>query len=292
MRLYDLIQKLNEAPIQDYKTVGDFSKNSSFRNPRDRHLITNPSTIKRVMDKFNNTPYDFNMIFVNSPMANKHTEVGKVTTEWVLQNLGQEVYDSLMANTNMDDSINVVFTNNKGTQGVNMTGWIMAHRIAHVLGRSGGHGRKQFYSYQEAANQLHRDVSAIMELYGRKNIPTTYDKMAGFGGYDSNSRTSTRRSQLSFLHFMSKLCTFRSARENIVRDWFEILHELFAQYITTGEVSFNEPPAKFGTNQTGIYYLKQEDVEDASYMIDGLANTMEIMFDGLLSEAVGSVLVM
>lgn len=39
MTLYDIINLLTEAPIQDYKTVGNFDKNSSFsavfsaRNP-------------------------------------------------------------------------------------------------------------------------------------------------------------------------------------------------------------------------------------------------------------------
>lgn len=75
MRLYELITPISEAPIQDYKTVGNFDKNSSFRSPRDRHLITNPSTIDYVKHKFSNNENDFNLIFVNSPKANKHTEV-------------------------------------------------------------------------------------------------------------------------------------------------------------------------------------------------------------------------
>lgn len=286
MRLYDLIAHLTETPIQDYKTVGNFDKNSSFRNPRDRHLITNQPTIDYVKRKFSNNNTNFNLTFVNSPKANRHTEVGMVSPEWILENLGQEVHDAVMSSTDTDDSVNVVFTNNKGTQGKPMTAWIMAHRIAHVLARPSRNYRgKQFQSYTEAANILHSYASEIMELYGRKNIPTTWDKMAYRNGYGSD-----RPSQLSFLHFMTKLCTFRSARENVVRDWFEILHELFAQYITTGKITFNAAPKWFGTNQTGKFYLKDE--QEANDLINQLSGALEEYFDELLREATGTFLVM
>lgn len=293
MRLYELFN-IQEAPIQDYQTIGNFDKNSSFRNPVDRKLIQNPATIERVKQKFASTDHNFNLFFVNSPKANKHTEVGQVSEQWLKDNLGDEVYNAVVNATNADDSINVVFTNNKGTQGKNMTGWIMAHRIAHALGRYqsgyrvGSRLQKQFTNYEGSANALHSYASEIMELYGRRNIPTTYNKMTG----SYSDRGNTRRDQLSFLHFMTKLCTFRSARENVVRDWFEILHELFAQYITTGKVTFNEAPPKFGTSQTGAYYLKPENKEDAQYLIDSMASGLEYMFDDLLREATGSILVM
>lgn len=290
MKIFDIIQPLGEAPIQDYKTIGDFDKNSSFRKSRDRHLITNPSTIKRVKDKFNNTDTNFNLFFVNSSKANKHTEVGKVSIEWVEENLGKEVADQVRNATDFDDSVNVIFTNNKGSEGVPMTGWIMAHRIAHALARYSGPRNRQFHSYGSTADQLHNTVSSIMDMYG-KTVPDSWDKMVG-RDFSEYGRASTRRSQLSYSHFMSKLCTFRSARENNVRDWFEFLHELFAQYITTGSVKFNDAPEQFGNRNTGVYRLKPEDRDDADHMIASLARGLEYMFDDMLSEATGSILVM
>lgn len=292
MRLYEFLDMLSEAPIQDYQTIGNFDKNSSFRDPKDRKLIQNPATIERVKQKFASTDHNFNLFFVNSPKANKHTEVGKVSPEWVRDNLGQDVYEAVISATNFDDSLNVIFTNNKGSERKNMTAWIMAHRIAHALGRpgryTGGRVQKQFTTYEGSANTLHSYVADIMELYGKKNMPKTYDGMSYSGGYNNQARPN----QLSFLHFMTKLCTFRSARENEVRDWFEILHELFAQYITTGKVTFNPPPAKFGTRQSGTYYLSDENREDAQYFVDSMANGLEYMFDDLIGEAVGTILVM
>lgn len=286
MRILEIIR---EAPIQDYDTIGNFGKNSSFRD-RDRHLITNPTTIEYVKKKFASTDHPFNLFFVNTPAARKHTEVGKVDMEWIVNNLGDEVAQRLQNATDLENSVNVVFTNNKGTQGKNMTAWIMAHRIAHALARPGRGGGKQFYSYQEGANNLHRMVSELAEYYGRKDLPTTYDKMSGFSSYRDGNRDRVRNNQLFFKHLMTQLCTFRSARENVVRDWFEILHELFAQYITTGKVKFNAPPQKAGTPKTGVYYLK--DKEEAEYVVQTMENTMEYLFDDMISEATGSILVM
>lgn len=290
MRLYELI-KLTEAPIQDYDTVGDFSKNSSFRKERDRHLITNPATIERVKQKFANNAHPFNLLFVNGPKANKHTEVGKVTLKWVADNLGQEVADKVANGTDMDSSINVIFTNNKGTQGKNMTAWIMAHRIAHALARSEyqfNKMAKQFQNYEGSANVLHSYASDLMKEYGKQNAPTTYNAMAKRdGGYGTNGRGN----QLSFLHLMTKLCTFRSARENVVRDWFEILHELFAQYITTGKITFNPAPRSFGSTQNGKYYLRGDE-SSANEIIGLMASGIEEMFNELLHEAEGTILVM
>ena len=108
MRITEIIK---EAPIQDYDTIGDFSKNSSFRD-RDRHLITNPATIEYVKKKFASTDHPFNLFFVNSPKARKHTEVGKVTMEWVQKNLGEDVATRIAGATELDNSVNIIFTNN------------------------------------------------------------------------------------------------------------------------------------------------------------------------------------
>src|SRR5882757_6312340 len=118
-------QFLKEAPIGDYQTHGNWDKNSSFRDPRDRMLIRNPSTIENVKKKFANSPYTWNLHFVNSPKANKHMEEGKVSLGWVNDNLGEDVAKAVEQSTKKDnDTINIIFTNNKGSERKNMTGWI------------------------------------------------------------------------------------------------------------------------------------------------------------------------
>jgi len=105
-------QFLIETPIGDYKTIGDFSRNSSFRKKRDRTMIQNPRAIEITKKKFDNNENVFNLYFVNSKEADKFTEVGVVTLDWLKQNLGDEVYNAVAPNID-NDAINMVFTNNK-----------------------------------------------------------------------------------------------------------------------------------------------------------------------------------
>lgn len=202
---------LKEAPIGDYQTIGNWDKNSSFRDSRDRMLIRNPSSIERVKKKFGNTPYVFNFYFVNSKQANRVTEEGVVSLKFVRENLGDEVANIVEKNLG-NDNINVIFTNNKGAERKNMTAWIMAHRIGHAL-----------------------------------------------------------------------------ARERNIRDWFEVLNELIAQYLTTGKIKFNKAPKKFSANRKN-YFLNNED--EANELIDMLARDMEYLIDDILSSVQNSILVM
>ena len=42
----------NEAPIDNYSTIGDFTKGSSFTKKADRALVTHPVAIQKVKDFF------------------------------------------------------------------------------------------------------------------------------------------------------------------------------------------------------------------------------------------------
>jgi hypothetical protein len=168
MKIFDIIGNINEAPIQDFKTIGDFDRNSSFRDPKDRKMLTNPKAQEIYKKKFSNTDFDFNMYFVNSPAANRHTEVGQVSIDWVRENLGDEVADEI---NHDDDAICVIFTNNKGDKRVNMTPWVMAHRISHVLSRPGVNGDYLVNAYSSFIRELSREV---FPMYGIDNFPTSY----------------------------------------------------------------------------------------------------------------------
>lgn len=276
-------QFLQEAPLGDYKLHGKWDKNSSFRDPRDRMLLQHPSSIKNVEKRFGNSEYLWNLHFVNSAKANKHTEVGEVSLEWVSQNLGEDVAKSVEESMNKhEDSINVIFTNNKGSERMNMTAHIMAHRIGHVLRRGKG---TPAHLYIEAEKHLLHGVSDIMELYGN----TKFNKVNSFDGdYDVK-----RKQQLTMLYFFYNVATFRSARDKNVRDWFEILNELIAQYITTGHIKFNKAPQCFGNSggRNRINYCTKE-VDEVSEMLETLARDMEYMIDSIFSGSIGSIFVM
>lgn len=285
---------LNEAPIMDYKTIGDFSKGSSFTDKRDRTLVTNPRSVERTKKKFGATDIEFNFYFVNSKEGRKYTEVGIVDTDWVRQNLGQEVYSELSKGMDeFPDAINVIFTNNSGAQKIPLTPWIMAHRIGHALNASGRGGNRNnaAHYYGEAHNQLLQGLSDLASYYG-KETPRSASQMT-LGGVD---RAKRRSDQLFMRAMFHHLGTFRSAREGIIRDWFEVINELIAQYLTTGKIKFNPPPKnlKYGSaaNRNYSRFKSDQDYEEAVEHVEMMARDMEYVLRDLFSTVMGDVFVM
>jgi len=274
---------LKEAPITDYKTFGDFSKGSSFRDKRDRFLITNPRTIEHVKKKFGNTDYNINMYFMNSPQANKWTEEGSVNLDWVRKNLGDEIADHISPKLD-DDAINIIFTNNKGAERINMTAWMIAHRLFHALGRSDGRGA-QFYQYNEAGKHYVDQINNLLQCYSNGNTQISTRRGPAAHDYGPKSRDH----QLLLKNISQQICTFKSARDGVIRDWFEVLHELGAQLVTTGNIKFNDPPKSL---KVGRYSLVLKDEEEAKSILDMLGRDMGYYINALLGSVVNSILVM
>lgn len=157
-------QFLIETPIGDYKLFGNWDKNSSFRHSRDRMLIQHPKSIERMKKKFSNSNTDFNLFFVNSPKANRLTEVGEVDLKFV--------------------------------------------------------------------------------------------------------------------------------RDKNIRNWFEILNELIAQYLTTGKIKFNKPPKSFGGRAIGNFHIYDDKYQDLIQHVDMLSRDMEYMIDDVLSSSLGKIFIM
>jgi hypothetical protein len=289
-------QFLIESPVGDYKLLGDWDKGSSFTKKRDRTILQHPKAIEILKKKFNNNHHTFNLFFLNSKAGRNYTEVGKVDLDWVEANLGEDVAAEVEPTYQKDGNVNVIFTNNKGAEGRPMTAWIVAHRISHALGRYDfGRGlQKQFPSNKEAHDSIFNYFSEIMKEYGHTSYPSS--ERANSAEKSQYDRKKVRTNELILKHFFVKVCTFRSARENNVRDWFEILNELFAQYITTGKIKFNPPPDKFGTkgafgSGTGEFHLRG-DREYVVEQLDSLARTLEYYFDETLTDAGSAILVM
>jgi hypothetical protein len=286
---------LAETPVGEYRTLGNWDKGSSFTSKRDRMILQHPRAIEILKKKFNSNDNIFNLFFLNSKEGRNHAEVGKVDLEWVRKNLGEEAANAVAPTYQEEGHVNIIYTNNKGEQGRPMTAWMVAHRMAHAFSRfGGGHGR-QFPSYTEAMNTILWHLSQCMEEYGVADFPDSERKLDGASMYSQESRNK-RNKQLIMKKFFSMVCTFRSAREDNIRDWFEVTNELFAQYVTTGKIKFNAPPQKFGSarafgNGTGEFYLRG-DAEAVSDSLGSLSRTLEYYFDELLSDACSGILVM
>lgn len=288
-------QFIREAPIGEYQTIGDFSKRQSFHDKRDRMLVNHPASIQRTKKKFGATEHLFNFYFVNTKQAKGNQrpkdgeeysdpvqELGLVSLEKLNELLGKEVHDAV-AKTMGDDAINVVFTGNSGAERKNLTAWMMAHRIGHALNRT-----RQRNGYKEAADHLVQQFASCMEYYGQGEFPDNERRM-------QTTENSGRRKQLAMREFFHQVGGFRSAREGIIRDWFEVLNEMIAQYLTTGKIKFRPAPERFGLKhspkQQGFNYSTQEQGE-VDEILGMLGRDMAYYIDNMLGAVCNEVLIM
>jgi len=286
---------LAEVPLGAYQTIGDFKKPHSFQGKTDPALISSPKAIENVRKKFGKTPYIINMFFDNKPGARQFTEKGKVDLPWVEKNLGADVAKAVEPYVGKEENINIIYVGNVATQKVPMTPWIMAHRMAHALSRfdfNGGRSTRQFRFYAELVKETSYFLEDILQnVYNMRGYTSVQTSMSS---YDKQRNEQIRNTQLRMIHLFQELCTFKSAREKNIRDYFEIYNELFAQYVIEGKVRFNKLPKTIGGTGWGKYPLYSDDDtrEDYQDSVDTFANTMNYYFDQLMSEASKGILVM
>jgi len=292
---------LNEVPIQDVDHEGDFNKSSSFRHARDRRIVSNPAYITKVREKFGKVKQNINILFVNTPQGNRHTEVGEVSKDWIKDELGENTLNKIN-NMNTGNAITIIFTNNKGDQRVSMTPWILAHRMMHVFARETPGGSSDVTkSYRAAADNILRYTSEyIMPYYFgyNKKFPDSYSGMTrsqGRHGFftDDSQRKSQREKQLFFKYLFQEIGTFRSARDNKLRDWFEVINELGAQYLITGKIKFNEAPKCIGPKNNRRCAPDDRLMKDqADEAIQSMGDYFELKMEKMLDIAVGRIFVM
>lgn len=273
--------EISEAPIDNLSLVGDWDRNSSFRNSDDRGILKSPKGIEKIKRLWQNTSNDFNMYMVNSPEANKFTEVGVVSKEWLEKNM-PKTYSFLQLR---DDQINVIFTNNKASQRHPMTAWIIAHRLGHAFwtysGVEGGNNRQ----YIETREQMLFYIGQLANQYAIQNTERRYQ--------GANRVMADTEHEKIFLGLYNEIGTMKSARDRNIRNEVEFLHELFAQYIITGSVKFNPLPDSIKVGRSTLRFRGQE--MDRIYydgILEDLANTLNDYFQAALDASVGSIYVM
>ena len=283
-------QTVLETPLEDYQTHGNWKKAYGFRDKRDRMLIQHPRAIEMVKKKFGNTEHIFRFYFVNSAESQFHVELGLKKLEWVRMKLGDSVADAVAQHMD-DDTVNVIFTNNKGDERRNMSAWIMAHRIGHAMASRRGDG--DAFGYKQAHDNLIRGFSGAMEYYTQKEFPSSEKEMTDRGSYyDRKSPQETRMPQLVMLKFFHEVGGFRSAREGNIRDWFEVMNELIAQYLTTGKIKFRPAPARFGSGGTKRFSYSTREVDEVNDHLATLARDMQYYIDNAIGMFANRILVM
>lgn len=284
-------QQLTEMPMVGYNTLGNFDKNSSFRRPADRKILTNPIHVQRAKDAFRSTNHNYNMFFVNSPEAGKFSEVGFVDMGYLEERMPKTLEAINQQGGFRKDAINVIFTNNNGADWRPMTAWIMAHRLGHALIRS----KRMFlskeipYSHKDLLNETVRVLAEIMEeCYGIK-----------LRNYDSASRGQpdltllSRDSERAMQALFHAIGTMKSAREGNLRTAFEFIHEALAQFLLQGGVKFNPLPEILKVGRS-YYRLKgmHGDHDYYNSQAEYLSEFMDDEFNMILNAATGHILVM
>lgn len=274
------LRDLFESPIADFHHIGDFTKNSSFR-AQDRKLVTAPKALTKIKAQWRfPEETEFNIIFVNSPDARKHMEIGIVTIDWLHENMPRD-FEQIEAALD-HDAANIIFTNNNGAERVPMTGWVMAHRVGHALEATTRRGSKDGAGWYmtEAMKEFRVTVDDILsDWYGIRS------KGRWLGNFPPNG---------PWLGFLREVCTFKSARENNIRNPFEVPLECLAQYMFAGEIKFNPVPKRFkyGPRWYGCNAKDEREIDYLNQRMEDLGSTMRDYYETALNYCDGKIFLM
>jgi hypothetical protein len=129
-----------------------------------------------------------------------------------------------------------------------------------------------------------------------------YGKAAFEKGHPSLATKAPMKTDLTpeYNALFNAIGTQRSSRSGEIKRPYEFLYELFAQYLGTGNVTFNPLPGNLGYgrqvfgNPTKYMNIKPEyrDESERQEATQTLANDMHYMFDDVLSSSVGQIFVM
>jgi len=187
------------------------------------------------------------------------------------------------------DAITVVFVGNKGDRKVMLTPWMMAHRFGHAI-QAGVRSNREWSAWTEAEKHFFSTINNLLEEYYGKIKSQT------FGVTSKVNYNLTPEYNALF----NAIGTQRSSRSGEIKRPYEFLYELFAQYLGTGQITFNPLPTNLGYGRqvwgkpTKYMNLKREynDESTRKEATEILARDMELMFDDVLSSSVGKIFVM
>jgi hypothetical protein len=276
---------LDEMALSTYKTFGDFTKPGPFQGP-DKKLVPHPKNIEKATKFFEQTPYDFRLFFSNMPGTGKYSEHGPMTPDEIKKVFGPQA-DAILQDS--EDQITVVFVGNKGDRKVMLTPWMMAHRFGHAI-QAGNRGNRGWSTWGEAEKHFFTSVNTMLEEYYGK-IKSQTPGVTSKVNYNLTPEYNA---------LFNAIGTQRSSRSGEIRRPYEFLYELFAQYLGTGNVTFNPLPSNLGYgrrvfgNPTKYMNIKPEfrDESERAHASEMLAGDMQIMFDDVLSSSVGKIFVM
>jgi hypothetical protein len=187
------------------------------------------------------------------------------------------------------DTITVVFVGNSGANKVMMTPWVMAHRFGHAI-QAGVRTKSGQSTWAAAEKHFFTSVNTMLEEYYGK-IKSQTPGVTSKVNYNLTPEYNA---------LFNAIGTQRSSRSGEIKRPYEFLYELFAQYLGTGNVTFNPLPSNLGYgrkvfgNTTKYMNIKPEyrDETIRKHAAEVLSYDMELMFNDVLSSSVGQIFVM
>lgn len=227
---------LNEMPIDRFNLLGKWGKDDPKRgyNNQDIGILTNPKAVEKIKRKWSKTDFDFDMYFVRDKNAWKYREVGVVTPEFAESQFGIKIDTE-------SDKISIIFTNNIGSEKIQMTSWMIAHRLSHAI------KNESVFKYY-FSNNIEKFFKELIKDYGLNVEP---------------------------LILAYNIGTTKSCRERNLLNFGEFIHELFAQYLIEGKIKFKpieniliSTKYNWGRKQDIIKHLNQTDLTEINIYLE------------------------
>lgn len=259
-------------PISKFQLLGNWDKDARKYgySKKDVGILTNAKAVEKIHRKWNNTKDEFDLYFVKSAIAYKQKiqDVGEVKSDWIKEKLGIDIPPN-------EESITLVFTNNVGEDRIPMTAWTIAHRLGHAI-------RKD----------------KIFQSYFLKQVEKDFKELA----YHLFPNDDPYKPAITPYEIAMNVGTMNSIRTNNLRNFYEFVFELLAQYITTGKIVF-KPLTKnillqkrfaWGrpNDKTKYSSISNADLIELNYTLKNMERTYEMNLDSIFGGLYGKIFIM
>jgi hypothetical protein len=251
------IDIINEAPISIDTTHMDrgFADHEQTFRPDDKKLMTSPKGVRKVEKLWHNSVVDVRLVLVDSGVGKGQALVTPLSRGYLD---GEDMTGKLKRQLGVDIEpmpgvLTVVLTSNEGSGRHPLTAWTIAHRIFHCFDE--GYGFDKFSEsgfYNLSYSHLYSPLTGLIRC-----IETTDNEKLDRDRYSTDDELGTA--------IACALGRSRACRENNLNNTFELIPEMFAQYMLTGKITLNTAPTHFTFNGVEHTILWDQEPERFRY---------------------------
>lgn len=276
--LYKLI--INEDSIENIELKGDWDSPKKYGyDNASIGILKNKNSLERIKNKWAKLEHPIDIYIAKGPKMHTFYELGRVDFYFVRDKMNLDI-------TPNDDHITLIFTNNKGDEKVPLTPWVMAHRFGHAFSRDQVRRNGSDYMWKQTALTAHNLFSEVARIaYGMKLENNIY----------------SFRDRKIKKHLAQALGTFKSARDQNIRNEAEFTNEIIAQYIINGKITLNRnlpdilPISHAWGKPSGPRKNKQltdDQQEELQDIIEQKESELNYDVDSLFTSNIGHIFVM